>query len=325
MKIDKKDVQCICYYHEPHKMHKPWMEAVSSRKVLPYVPLSLMWTKKIPLINQLVPFLYGFFIPSAKVYLIEGPAMVADVFFKKGKVISINSDTFFYNKKRSRLIKFYSKLIVPRIDGFISTSKMMDDYARSVRKKSEIVYPFLSNENLFRINPKFGNDNICLVAGTQYIKGIDILLDVFKRFKDDHPDSKLYVLGLETEWSQKIRDAGGITPGFVDPKRYLKECSIYINPARHESFGANIIEAMAAGIPPLISENCGAKDFVEKIDKKLIIPLDAKEIIRRAEWLKNDKKRYFRLSKECKKAAKHLTKERSVHNFIMRFEKLLEA
>lgn len=327
--INKKNVQCVAFFLKPHPIHRSWMNSISSRKIISYIPRWLYFgaygIRRIPILAQFVSFLYGLFLPSAEIYLIEGVATAPCVLFKKGKVICINSDTFFYNMKcGSWLLRVYSRLLLKRIDGFISTSEMIKN--RSSEKSSEVVYPFLENKSLFKIKPKFENNNICNISGMRYTKGTDILIKTFKEYKKIKPDAQLYCPGPNadgTNWINKIKEIGGIAPGFVPVEPFYKKCSIYINPARHEPFGVNIIEAMAAGIPPLATKNCGASEIVVKVDKNLIIETNANDILKKMNWLKLDKKRYYELSRKCKAVAKTLTKKKSNEEFKEKFTRLL--
>lgn len=325
-KITKDDVQCVVVYRNPHLTHKIWMESVSSRKFIPYIPERYQFFG-VPLVTQMMAFVKGFFIPNAKVYLIEGVATVPSVLFKRGKVICINSDTFFFNLKKSSWIKkFYSNLLLKKIDGFITTSKMMEEIQKETGKPSEIVYPFMDRPELFKINPDFESNNIFLI-GARYEKGADVVIDVFKKYKKINPDATLTIVGTGEFYVEETKKAGGSAPGFVkydNISQFFEKAGIYLNPSRHDSFGVNVIESMAAGIPPLVSEHCGAKEVVRKVSEKLIVPLDSDEIIKRIEWLKSDRKRYFEMSMKCKSLAKEFSKEKSIAQFKKNFYALLD-
>ena len=313
----------------PHPIHDAWMKEVSNRRIKPYIPNFLFFgrhgLRNFPKIAQIVSFLNGLFVPSSKLYLIEGPATVPCVYFKKGIVISINSDTFFYNLKHSSyLVRLYSKFLLKRIDGFISTSNFMQ---KQTNKSSEVVYPFVDVKNLLNIKPNFDNQNICNISGMRYTKGTDILIETFEKFREISPQAKLFALGEEGEtinWIDKINAVGGIAPGRIPIINYLKQSSIYLNPARYEPFGVNILEAMAAGIPPLVSEYCGSAEIVKKVDQRLVISLNPMEIVKKIIWLKSNRKKYYELSKKCKDETKKYTKEKSICKFKEKFTRLVK-
>jgi glycosyltransferase involved in cell wall biosynthesis len=76
---------------------------------------------------------------------------------------------------------------------------------------------------------------------------------------------------------------------------------------RGEAFGVSISEAMAAGIPCIVSNQTGAMEFVEKISSKMVIGQDistAEEMVKNYFLLKGDEKR--KLSKKFKKVSEDL-------------------
>ena len=81
---------------------------------------------------------------------------------------------------------------------------------------------------------------------------------------------------------------------------------------------------MAAGIPPLVSEYCGAAEIAKKVDEKLLTSLNPEQIVKRIVWLKSNKKKYYKLSKKCKEEVKNHTKEISINEFKNKFSKLIE-
>lgn len=66
------------------------------------------------------------------------------------------------------------------------------------------------------------------------------------------PDTKLIMLG-KGSLEHKLRDkAAGLPvefPGWVDPVRYLPTADVVLCTSKHESYGASIVESLAAGVP----------------------------------------------------------------------------
>ena len=69
----------------------------------------------------------------------------------------------------------------------------------------------------------------------------------------------------------------------------LSESSLYVHLARGEAFGISILEAMLAGVPCIVSELTGAREVVEQVDPRLIVPPDPNVAADRMRW-------YFKLS-----------------------------
>lgn len=61
-----------------------------------------------------------------------------------------------------------------------------------------------------------------------------------------------------------------IDPG--DPRRYHKKASVFVLPSLHDSYGIVVPEAMAAGLPIIISDHAGAHEIVEHGQNGFVFP-----------------------------------------------------
>jgi glycosyltransferase involved in cell wall biosynthesis len=95
----------------------------------------------------------------------------------------------------------------------------------------------------------------------------------------------------------------------------MKECSIYVNLSRLDPFGVGVIEAMAVGLIPIVSENVGAKVIIEKVDKTLIVNSEEKAVIKILELFSNRIKLAKLSQKLKKKAIEECNKEKSIKKF----------
>jgi glycosyltransferase involved in cell wall biosynthesis len=112
-----------------------------------------------------------------------------------------------------------------------------------------------------------------------YIKGVDLLPEIITRVRRKIKDVEIYVIGK----GKMVNESDGIKVfGYVPHDKrlllLLSECSVYLHPARFESFGLSVVEAMAAGLIPIVTEMTGAKDLVKKVDSSLIVPVDVDAI-----------------------------------------------
>ncbi len=307
-----------------HFIHREWFKAVDAL-VVPYVPQTLLpFVKRFPLIGAVISLCHSFFLPKADVYILDGIGAVTSVLFKRGIVIAINSDPFFRNLPMMSFLKRkIVQLFIKRIDGYISTSTMMYDLAQHYTKKpNKIVYPFIDVKKYSALKPNLQSIDVCSV-GMGTAKGTNRVIEAFKLYKRKYPEAKLYVLGIwpKGDPQKMIIYKDVITPRFVDPATYFEKCGLVVNGSFHESFGANIIESMCAGIPPLVTEHCGAKEFIE--DKYLITTLDPKDIYKKMVVLHNNKKAYM-LSKKYRKIGQQFTKQKSLRDFKKGIEMILK-
>jgi glycosyltransferase involved in cell wall biosynthesis len=77
-------------------------------------------------------------------------------------------------------------------------------------------------------------------------------IEVFKEVLKTEPNARLVMLGSGTMESVLRARASGLSiqfPGWHDPLSYLREADVVLCTSWQESFGASIIEALAAGVP----------------------------------------------------------------------------
>jgi glycosyltransferase involved in cell wall biosynthesis len=104
------------------------------------------------------------------------------------------------------------------------------------------------------------------------------------------PDAKLIIAGEgSTTYAMSLRKraapevaAGRISfPGFLSGSAKtaaLASASMFVLPSLHENFGMVVIEAVAAGLPVVISEHVQLRDFVSTHEVGLIAPDSAQSI-----------------------------------------------
>ena len=130
-----------------------------------------------------------------------------------------------------------------------------------------------------------------------WYKGLDLLLDVFVQVSLDFDDATLDIVG---SWSgEYLASIWPVTRGQSDRVRFLghkrdispclSESALYVHLARGEAFGISILEAMLAGVPCIVSEWTGAREVVEQVDPRLVVPPDPSVAADRMRW-------YFNLS-----------------------------
>ena len=147
-------------------------------------------------------------------------------------------------------------------------------------------------------------ENIVLFVGRiDSLKGIDYLVEAMRQLGQKFP-FRLQVVGGSldaspelNELKSKIQEAD-LTDrvdiiGSVSQEKlvyYYNSCDIFVMPSLHESFGLAALEAMACGIPVVVSDVGGLKTFVTDSETGfLVAPANANEIaVRIALLLEND-------------------------------------
>jgi glycosyltransferase involved in cell wall biosynthesis len=88
-------------------------------------------------------------------------------------------------------------------------------------------------------------------------------IEVYKKVLETIPDAGLVMLGAGTLQPKVALAASGTSvrmPGFQDTAEYLKNADVVLCTSMHESFGASIVEALAAGLPVVAPDVGVAKE-----------------------------------------------------------------
>ena len=125
-----------------------------------------------------------------------------------------------------------------------------------------------SDANMFRI---------LFVGHVNPHKGLQYLLKAFSLLK--LPNSELVVVGgyEDNSWlgldasNEHVRFIGHVPR--VDLQSYYRCSSVFVLPSIVDSFGLVVSEAMAMGLPVIVSENVGAKEIVRNGKDGFVVPI----------------------------------------------------
>ena len=135
------------------------------------------------------------------------------------------------------------------------------------------------------------------------MKGLDYLIEGMRQLGNKFPFRLLIVGGSledlseldelisnikESDLTDRVDIVGSVSQEQL--VYYYNSCDIFVMPSLHESFGLAALEAMACGIPVVVSDVGGLKTFVTDNESGfLVAPANANEIaVRIALLLEND-------------------------------------
>lgn len=127
------------------------------------------------------------------------------------------------------------------------------------------------------------SDILLLFVGMNFeVKGMDTIIAALAKARSVRPGAniRLLVVGRGNEIKyRKIGQALGIDNAVtfagtqVDGlERYYRAADIFIMLSKFDTFGMVVLEAMAAGLPVIVSPNVGAKDIVEEGVNGFVVP-----------------------------------------------------
>ncbi|PIE34632.1 hypothetical protein CSA56_07245 [candidate division KSB3 bacterium] len=115
-------------------------------------------------------------------------------------------------------------------------------------------------------------------------KGIHYLLEAWDKLQL-HNAELLLVGDLVSEMTETVtqvckkNDSVRVLPHTADPRSLYQAASVCILPTLEDGFGLVVLEAMACGVPVIVTEHTGAKDCVRpECDGFVIPPYDVKSI-----------------------------------------------
>jgi glycosyltransferase involved in cell wall biosynthesis len=133
-------------------------------------------------------------------------------------------------------------------------------------------YPWLAQRTIIlflsRLDPK---------------KGLDLLLPAFARIRASHPQAALviagngepaFVQGMQRQ-AEQLGIAGNVLwTGFLaaaDKESALSDADIFVLPSYSENFGNVVVEAMACGLPVVVSDQVGIAHEIAAAEAGLVV------------------------------------------------------
>ena len=277
-------------------------------------------------------FFLCFTIPKNDVYLLNSPSALFLGYLKKTlrkencKLIIRVNDSMFYSN--SYIKKKFYKILAKKLDGAFLISKMLKKGFREYNKKAIIryVYTPVKNKKYFKIKPDFKNKGIlCIGIKSRHRKGTKISVKIAQNLKEE-----VYILGSywkTKEIYNKYKKINNIHfPGFVNPEQYMKKSLFFLHPSRFDAGATAVIEAMAAGLIPIVSYKTGNKDIVNEINPSLVIhSFNYLEYLNTIEEMKTlSVYELKKISIKCKKIAEKYNEKKSSKVFKQKFKSMIQ-
>ncbi|BCM93398.1 putative glycosyltransferase EpsD [Abditibacteriota bacterium] len=118
--------------------------------------------------------------------------------------------------------------------------------------------------------------HIVYTGRLQVTKGLPILMEAFAAIKDH--EARLTLIGgcateeMEEYFRQKIASDPRIQIRPGDPLPYLHQADVLVHPTFEDGLGLGPLEALACGVPVIVTEDTGMKEFVREGVNGYILP-----------------------------------------------------
>jgi glycosyltransferase involved in cell wall biosynthesis len=122
-------------------------------------------------------------------------------------------------------------------------------------------------------------------------KGLEILIEAFAAISESEPDALLVLAGDgNPDYAQSLRTLaerlGGkakiLWPGHLGPQQKaaaFAAATLFVLPSYSENFGIAAAEAMAAGVPTVITDQVALAEYASKYDAALVVRPDPDALI----------------------------------------------
>lgn len=135
--------------------------------------------------------------------------------------------------------------------------------------KVAVVYNGIADPTTAKPRTVCSDDNLKIVfsGGDNRRKGFDLLLDSIVRFPNEWENCELKIFGeVHEKYARRLRGAPFVTlPGRIPRAHMLSELAdadVFLLPSRFEGCPMALIEAMAFGLVPIVSDGEGAMDVM---------------------------------------------------------------
>lgn len=343
--MDPDAARVAMLYQDPHPAHRGFAEAVGA-DLVDYRRHSLgaldgtvaadVWN--------------GLRYPSYDVYLVEGSrplyaAMVRRV-TSDARLVYLCADHGLYSLGRgdfegdSAFKSLVGRFGTPAIravgrryvDGVVAVSEFAAEFTRPVVGEDapiEIAHPFVQPdvyEALGGVEPTL-DANVAVTVGAPYrYKGVDLLVDAWPRVREKYEDAELHVVGRGHP--ESYGDVPGVrVRGFVEQLAdAFAPASLYVQPSRMDTFPVSVLEAMRAGLPPLVTETTGTRSEARELDPSLVVEPTTEALARGVtSYFDRDPEERRRLSAAARDRGATFDPASRTEAFAAAFRRVLEA
>jgi glycosyltransferase involved in cell wall biosynthesis len=208
---------------------------------------------------------------------------------KKDRIIQRNVKSFNY-------LTAISKSIRKNLEGIIKDDKRIIDIPNGVWRKN-----FSKNNKRIQIRKNLNvpiESTVMISIGRNHpVKGFGYGVEAFAKLYKKNKNLYYLLVGRNMDSIRKMADKYGVSERLLTPGE-LKACvvvellqasDIYISPSLMESFGITTIEAMAAGLPCVVTDIEGSRDIVNSEYGIIIPPGDVEALSEAVQYLIDNK------------------------------------
>ena len=224
----------------------------------------------------------------------------------------------------------------------MANSSMLRDLAikSNEKQKVAVIYNGINIEH-FRPSeqPKTDNNFTILCASRlSRRKGFNYVISAFSKIQEKYPDTRLVIAGGEGNAEQELKDQAEklklenkITfTGFITPNteflKYYNGSHVFVLPSLNEGMSNNMLEAMASGMPIIMTPTGGAEELVKDgINGYIVKFKDSADIAEKISKLINNPELCKKMGEESRKIAQILSWKSVAEKYQQLYKELSES
>ena len=178
---------------------------------------------------------------------------------------------------RNRWMRWVTRYTLKRSAFFTSDARVSRDKAVvfGMDPKKTVIFPWGIDLKSFHPKPSTNRKSFTLFCSRTWesIYGVDVLARAFVKVAVDHPNVNLILLGGGSQGARirQILMNGGMLErvhfggqiGQTNLPRWYHMADLYISPSHVDGSSVSLMEALASGLPCLVSDIPGNKEWVE--------------------------------------------------------------
>ncbi len=283
----------------------------SNKKLLPELAmLPKNWEVKIlnwPLKKMWSQFRLAFELWRNPPDVYFSPGQLLPLFLPKNSVVMVHDSAFeaypsAYRFFGRQYLKWMNRLIVKKAKLILTSTEfnkreMLKFYGHFLADKIKVI-PLAYNSTKYNLEKPAGENlygqYILSIGRLEEKKNTKRIVEAFSLVKKQFPDLKLVLVGKHGFGFEEIQQAIDhsvykndiVLLGFVQPEdllNILKNAQVFVFPSLYEGFGIPVLEAMAVGVPVVVSRGSAleevGKEAVECVDPKSVKDISEKIII----------------------------------------------
>jgi len=261
--------------------------------------------------------------------------------FKLPYIISLRgSDVPGYSQRFKFLYYFIKPIVVfiwKKSAAVVSNSKGLKELAlqSDPKRTIDIIYNGI-NIDVFKPGAEKDPNTFKIICASRLSrrKGFSYVIDAVNMLREKYPQIRLTIAGgegdAETELKQQVQDLklGDVVTFsgyyvFEEIAPRYRQADVFVFPSNNEGMSNNMLEAMASGLPIVMTPTGGAEELVEDGKNGFLVEFkNSQDIANKIEKLITDPELVDRMGKRSREIAEKMSWENVAKDYVELYKKI---